>query len=1095
MPVFVGPFLRRSERSSDSETKFTNVFVKNLDEGVSEDELKAMFAEHGTVNSCVIMRDDDGKSKGFGFVNFEAPEQAAAAVSALNGKDINGKDLYVGRAQKKAEREAMLRAKFEELRAERIAKYQGMNLYVKNLHDDIDDESLRAEFSQFGTITSAKVMVDSAGKGRGFGFVCYASPEEATRAVTEMNGRMIKGKPIYVALAQRRDVRRAQLEQQYQQRMAMAPGPRGPMGPGMFPPGAPPMFYPPGPRGPMGPGMMNPYLMAGPGRGMPGRGPRGMMMPPQMMGPAGARSGRGGRGGRGRGEFQGRGRGPAGPGGRGRGPREGAPAPPAGAPGAAPAAPAAPAEGGQLTAAMLAAAPPEQQKQLLGERLFPLVAGMQPDLAGKITGMLLEMDNSELLLLLEDPAALDAKVDEAVQVLKQHNAIPDGAVGVPGRAPGRLGRCAALSEAAMTRLPAAVVAAAILLLHLAAPGVEAVECGKQAGGKPCPQGECCSIWAGSPWTPTSRLADWSWAGYMGQEKAIPSYNTKVFNVMDPKYGAKGDGVTDDTIAVQKALGDAQAAAYALFTEPCGYKGQRTCLKPHKGWQNEGAKGVVVYLPRGRFKITQTLEITQSNVVLRGAGSSQTMLWFPQGLKAIYGDEQRWATGGAFLIINGNNAGSNQEKYGLTQLTADAHKGDRIVKVASTEDIQVGTWVRFFALAASPARRRLSQAQSGSAGNGTGAGASSPAAATSRLRPLSPALKRAMESAQQYYEAETAPSGVSSAAQPGTLDAYLWGENLVDSGRNAFKGTDHNRFSTRVVAKGADWLQLERPLPYDLRVRWQVWVYQFYASVQHSGIENLAIQFAEDVYPEHLDTKGYNAIGLYSTANCWVSGVRIFNADNGIHVSQSDFVTIQHVVLSVTKPRWTEDTYPDNGHHALWLVRAGDVLVFAFNIKNQFMHDLSVDGFAERSVFSSGSGVNLNIDCHRGGPHNHLFSNINCGSCGRPFLSGGDTGRGAHAGANVTFWNVFGTNSSGITRPQLPDCKFGPLLNFMGSWQAPKGVTVGKNAPYERYPAWCSNTRWFVEQVAPGQQLVPKDLFTSQLSSKRQRMPWLAPPAG
>ncbi|KAI3432336.1 hypothetical protein D9Q98_003894 [Chlorella vulgaris] len=424
--VYVGPFLRRSERSSDSETKFTNVFVKNLDESLSDEEVQAMFAEHGTVNSCIIMRDDDGKSKGFGFVNFEAPEQAASAVQALNGKDVGGKELFVGRAQKKAEREAMLRAKFEELRAERIAKYQGMNLYVKNLHDDIDDETLRTEFSQFGTITSAKVMVE-AGKSRGFGFVCYASPEEATRAVTEMNGRMIKGKPIYVALAQRRDVRRAQLEQQYQQRMALTPGPRGPMGaPGMFPPGgAPPMFYPPGPRGPMGPGMMNPYMMGGPGRSMPGRGPRGMMMPPQMMGPGGARSGRGGRSGRGRGEFLARGRGPAsGRGGRGRG--EGAPAPPAGAP-AAPTA-AVPSEGGQLTAAMLAAAPPEQQKQLLGERLFPLVANVQPDLAGKITGMLLEMDNSELLLLLEDSTALDAKVEEAVSVLKQHQAIPDGAV-------------------------------------------------------------------------------------------------------------------------------------------------------------------------------------------------------------------------------------------------------------------------------------------------------------------------------------------------------------------------------------------------------------------------------------------------------------------------------------------------------------------------------------------------------------------------------------------------------------------------------------------------------------------------------------------
>ena len=45
-------------------------------------------------------------------------------------------------------------------------------------------------------------------------------------------------------------------------------------------------------------------------------------------------------------------------------------------------------EGGQLTTAMLAAADPEQQKQMLGERLFPLVSRLQPELAGKITGQL-----------------------------------------------------------------------------------------------------------------------------------------------------------------------------------------------------------------------------------------------------------------------------------------------------------------------------------------------------------------------------------------------------------------------------------------------------------------------------------------------------------------------------------------------------------------------------------------------------------------------------------------------------------------------------------------------------------------------------------
>merc|ERR1719333_979224 len=74
--------------------------------------------------------------------------------------------------------------------------------------------------------------------------------------------------------------------------------------------------------------------------------------------------------------------------------------------------------GGALNAASLAAAPPAVQKQMIGEKLYPAISKFQPELAGKITGMMLEMDNSELLMLLESDVQLKGKVDEAMRVLE-----------------------------------------------------------------------------------------------------------------------------------------------------------------------------------------------------------------------------------------------------------------------------------------------------------------------------------------------------------------------------------------------------------------------------------------------------------------------------------------------------------------------------------------------------------------------------------------------------------------------------------------------------------------------------------------------------
>ena len=89
----------------------------------------------------------------------------------------------------------------------------------------------------------------------------------------------------------------------------------------------------------------------------------------------------------------------------------------------------------EISAATLAAAPPGEQKQLLGERLFPLVQDVEPHLAGKITGMLLEMDNGKLLALLEEPEALNAKVTEALSVLRQQQRQPQSQPQPPPQQP------------------------------------------------------------------------------------------------------------------------------------------------------------------------------------------------------------------------------------------------------------------------------------------------------------------------------------------------------------------------------------------------------------------------------------------------------------------------------------------------------------------------------------------------------------------------------------------------------------------------------------------------------------------------------------
>lgn len=394
--VTVAKYKTRRERMEEferAEREFTNVYIKNLPEDFTEDKFKELCAPFGEIESQkLIMKEDEPEvCKGYGFVSFKTTDSAHKAVEELNGKAMGEDDnkLFAGRAMKKSERFNMLRRKHEQLRAER-SRVQNNNLYIKHLDDSVTDSKLRDMFSEFGTITSAKVARDSETQAsRGFGFVCFSTPGEATTAVTNMHGRLVPGntKPLYVALHVPKDQRRtrptdqmaqqAMMLQQQQQMMMRMPG------------GMNPMFYyqqgmaggrmagvQPGgmqQRMPYNPNMMNNMRMMQPGAAAAGM-PMGNAM--RMMQPN-----------------------------------------PAAAGGAAPAGATADAAAGAQGARFLS----KQEKQTYGNQLYGKVEKIDPINAGKIVGMLLESPLGDIQKVLKDDQVLEESVRQIIEALRKKN--------------------------------------------------------------------------------------------------------------------------------------------------------------------------------------------------------------------------------------------------------------------------------------------------------------------------------------------------------------------------------------------------------------------------------------------------------------------------------------------------------------------------------------------------------------------------------------------------------------------------------------------------------------------------------------------------
>lgn len=197
---------------------------------LSKTQLMNMFKVFGEVEGVVMP-----KAGGYAFVNFKYHEDAKGALNEMNGVEYDGGKIHVSRAEHKKERE-----QYEMLRAMSIRakcheqmmmgggymfprglpipgpRQQESNLYVSHLPPDFCDEDLRSVFCQYGEITSVKVITWQEGEDRpegvdlgdskGFGFICFRSPLEASNALVNMNGYRLNSRwALQVGFALRRE--------------------------------------------------------------------------------------------------------------------------------------------------------------------------------------------------------------------------------------------------------------------------------------------------------------------------------------------------------------------------------------------------------------------------------------------------------------------------------------------------------------------------------------------------------------------------------------------------------------------------------------------------------------------------------------------------------------------------------------------------------------------------------------------------------------------------------------------------------------------------------------------------------------------------
>lgn len=183
------------------------IFVRSLPATATNERLGEIFSEVGPVKQCFVVKDKDAeKCRGFGYVTFSLEEDAQRALKEIT--EYDGARLFLSVAKKKIKdkKKAAPETEPEQKKDTGLKKIKlKARLIVRNLSFKCSEEDLRQTFAKFGTVLESKIPLKPDGKMRGFGFVMFKNVSEASKALSAMNMKEIKGRPVAVDWAVPKD--------------------------------------------------------------------------------------------------------------------------------------------------------------------------------------------------------------------------------------------------------------------------------------------------------------------------------------------------------------------------------------------------------------------------------------------------------------------------------------------------------------------------------------------------------------------------------------------------------------------------------------------------------------------------------------------------------------------------------------------------------------------------------------------------------------------------------------------------------------------------------------------------------------------------